>query len=95
MRVHRFSYPAGAHSHWHVHLGEQGLFVVAGEGWIKFQGEERVKIGPGDLAYVPPRRPHWHGATAAGSFVHLAFTASGGTDWKGKVSKEQYEAGSD
>lgn len=95
MAVHRFTYPPGHHSHWHVHLGEQGLYVLAGQGWVKFEGEEKTAVGPGDLIYVAPGVRHWHGATAENLFVHLAFTASKDTEWKGEVTEEQYLNGSD
>lgn len=91
MRVHRFSYPAREHSHWHIHEGEQAIYVESGRGWIKMEGEEGVEVAPGDLVYVPKDKKHWHGATPNHVFVHLAFTASGGTKWEGEVTEEAYQ----
>jgi quercetin dioxygenase-like cupin family protein len=92
MRVHRFSYPAGEHSHWHTHDGEQSILVQSGRGWIKLEGDEGVELKPGDLVYVPKDKKHWHGATPNQVLVHLAFTASGGTAWHDKVTPEAYGA---
>jgi quercetin dioxygenase-like cupin family protein len=91
MRVHRFSYPAGEHSHWHTHEGEQAIYVESGRGWIKMEGEEGVEVAPGDLVYVPKDKKHWHGATPTHVFVHMAYTASGGTKWQGGVTEETYK----
>lgn len=90
MRVHRFSYPPGGHSHWHWHHGEQAMVVVTGNGLVVPDGEEGIAVGPGDVVYVPPRKKHWHGATPENLFAHLAFTANGGTEWVGKVSDDEY-----
>jgi quercetin dioxygenase-like cupin family protein len=93
MRAHRFTYPAGAHSHWHSHEGEQSIFVESGRGWVKLEGEEGFEVLPGELVYVPKDTKHWHGATPTQVFVHLAFTAMGETAWLGEVTNQEYEAG--
>jgi quercetin dioxygenase-like cupin family protein len=90
MRAHRFFYAPGAHSHWHSHTGEQALYFVAGRGRIKRSGEEAFDAKPGDLVYVAPGEKHWHGATAEQFLVHLAFTASGKTDWMEEVPDDEY-----
>lgn len=82
----RFSYAPGARSAWHVHLGEQALVVTEGRGLIQWEGlAEPRELAPGDWVHVQPGVPHWHGATADSTFVHLAVTASGGTEWLGHV----------
>ncbi len=30
------------------------------------------KIGPGDVAWIPPEVKHWHGATEANTMTHIA-----------------------
>lgn len=91
MRAHRFFYPPGSHSHWHSHVGEQALYVVAGRGRIRKAGEGVFEVGPGDLVYVAPGEKHWHGAVPDQFLVHFAFTASGGTNWLDEVTDDEYE----
>jgi quercetin dioxygenase-like cupin family protein len=95
MRVHRFFYAPGSHSHWHSHTGEQALYLVAGRARIRKAGEPAFEARPGDLVYVAPGEKHWHGAVEDQFLVHFAFTASGSTDWFERVSDAEYaeEAG--
>lgn len=92
-RAHRFSYDPGAHSHWHTHVGEQVLVGVSGTGLIKCRNGDPLEINPGELIYLPEGEEHWHGATPSSLFVHLAFTASGGTRWLEEVTPEEYASG--
>ncbi|MFC6082434.1 cupin domain-containing protein [Sphaerisporangium aureirubrum] len=95
LRAQRFSYIPNARSGWHVHDGEQALYVVAGRGVIARWGEaETVALGPGDWVHVEPGEKHWHGAAPDATFVHLAVTASGATHWHGPVTDEEYAAAS-
>jgi quercetin dioxygenase-like cupin family protein len=52
-----------------------------------------LRVGPGDLVYVAAGERHWHGAAPDQFFVHLAFTASGGTDWAEEVNAAAYQHG--
>jgi quercetin dioxygenase-like cupin family protein len=90
VRVDRFFYPPGGHTHWHSHSGEQVLYGENGCGWVKFAGAERVAISPGEIVHVPVGLRHWHGATPDGPLVHLAFTAGGDTTWLGELSPDEY-----
>ncbi|WP_179277283.1 cupin domain-containing protein [Actinoplanes regularis] len=82
LRGHRFAYAPGGRSHWHVHTGEQALIVVSGRGLIQWEGlAEPMALKAGDWVHVEPGVPHWHGATDDSVFVHLAVTATGGTEW--------------
>ena len=90
MRVHRFFYAPGSHSHWHSHTGEQALYVLSGRARVRREGEDAFEAGPGDLVYVAPGEKHWHGAVADQFLVHFAFTASGSTDWFEAVSEDEY-----
>ncbi|BAL91154.1 hypothetical protein AMIS_59340 [Actinoplanes missouriensis 431] len=82
MRGNRFTYAPGARSHWHIHTGEQALVVLSGRGLIQWEGlDEPKEISHGDWIHVQPGVPHWHGATDDSTFVHLAITATGETDW--------------
>ncbi|WP_448624271.1 cupin domain-containing protein [Geodermatophilus sp. URMC 64] len=95
LRVDRFAYPPGGHTHWHMHSGEQVLYGEDGQGWLAVAGRPRVPIGPGDVVAVPVGHRHWHGATPHGPWGHLAVTAGGGTTWLGEVTDEEYEEPAD
>ena len=90
VRVDRFFYPPAGHTHWHSHSGEQVLYGENGSGWVKFAGQERVMISPGEVVYVPVGVGHWHGATPDGPLEHLAVTAGGDTTWLGELSPDEY-----
>jgi quercetin dioxygenase-like cupin family protein len=90
VRVDRIHYPPGAHTHWHLHTGEQVLYGEQGDGWVKFEGRARVGLTPGDVVHVPIGVHHWHGATPDAALVHLAVTAGGDTIWLGEVSAQDY-----
>lgn len=93
LRVDRFHYPPGGHTHWHLHTGEQVLYGESGRGWIRFEGRERVVIEPGGIVHVPVGLRHWHGARPDVAFVHVAVTAGGGTEWLGEVTPDEYAGG--
>lgn len=90
VRVDRFFYPAGGHTHWHLHTAEQVLYGESGSGWVQFDGRPGDPLTPGAIVYVPVGLRHWHGATPDGELVHLAFTAGGDTVWLGEVTDEEY-----
>jgi quercetin dioxygenase-like cupin family protein len=93
LRAHRFVYPPGARSSWHTHQGEQAIFVISGRGAVmRFGDLAATPIGPGDWVHVEPGEKHWHGSAPDNTLVHIAVTASGGTDWEGPVSDEEYRA---
>ncbi|WP_346536732.1 cupin domain-containing protein [Micromonospora sp. DPT] len=91
LRAHRFSYPPGARSAWHTHEGEQAILVVSGQGIVVRWGESvGTPIGPGDWVHVEPGEKHWHGSVPENTLIHIAVTASGGTDWEEAVSDQEY-----
>jgi limonene-1,2-epoxide hydrolase len=90
VRVDRFFYPPGGHTHWHVHTGEQVLYGESGRGWVQFDGAERDHLDPGAVVHVAVGRRHWHGATPDHELVHLAVTAGGDTVWLGEVTAAEY-----
>jgi quercetin dioxygenase-like cupin family protein len=93
MRAHRFVYAPGARSNWHVHTGEQAIFVLTGRGLVRWAGLERARLlQPGDWVHVTPGVPHWHGAAPDDTFVHLAVSATGATEWQAAVSQADYQA---
>jgi quercetin dioxygenase-like cupin family protein len=89
MRVAKVTFGPRDRTFWHLHHGEQLLYVLSGTGWVQKEGEEPLEIHPGDLVYVAPRENHWHGATATDSMQHLAVTI-GETEWGEEVSDQDY-----
>jgi quercetin dioxygenase-like cupin family protein len=80
MAVSLVHFEDGSRTHWHVHPGEQVLYVVAGEGRVGTADEE-MEIGPGDVVYAAPKERHWHCAAAGHSMTHLSVTNVGPAEW--------------
>ena len=80
MTVSLVHFENGSRTHWHVHPGEQVLYVLDGEGRVGTADEE-MEIGPGDLVYAAPMERHWHGAAAGHSMTHLSVTNVGAPEW--------------
>ncbi len=80
MAVSLVRFEDGARTHWHVHPGEQLLYVLDGEGRVGTEGEE-MRVGPGDLVYAAPGERHWHGAAPGQSMAHLSVTTVGSPEW--------------
>jgi quercetin dioxygenase-like cupin family protein len=70
----------GARTHWHMHPGEQILFVLEGEGRVGTESEETT-ISPGDVVYAAPGEKHWHGAARGKSMTHISITNVGPPEW--------------
>jgi quercetin dioxygenase-like cupin family protein len=70
----------GARTNWHVHPGEQVLYVLEGEGRVGTEREETL-IAAGDLVYAAPGERHWHGAAPGRSMAHLSLTTRGSPEW--------------
>lgn len=70
----------GARTHWHVHPGEQVLYILEGEGRVGTAGEE-VRVAAGDVVYAAPGERHWHGAAPGCSMAHLSVTTVGAPEW--------------
>ncbi len=90
VRVFLVFFEPGARTHWHVHEGEQTLYVVIGKGRVQKSGGPATEIGPGDIVYIPPGEKHWHGAGPATALIHLAVTTGGDTTWMEEVAEEEY-----
>jgi quercetin dioxygenase-like cupin family protein len=72
----------GARTNWHVHPGEQVLYVLEGEGRVGTETEE-LQVAAGDLVYAAPGERHWHGAMPGRSMAHLSLTTGGSPTWFG------------
>ena len=80
MAVSLVRFEDGSRTHWHVHPGEQVLYVLAGQGRVGTANEEMI-IGPGDVVYAAPMERHWHGAAPGQSMTHLSVTNGGAPEW--------------
>ncbi len=70
----------GSRTHWHIHPGEQLLYILEGQGRVGTENEEML-VGPGDLVYAAPMERHWHGAAPGQSMTHLSVTNVGPAEW--------------
>jgi quercetin dioxygenase-like cupin family protein len=80
MAVSLVHFEDGSRTHWHVHPGEQALYVLDGQGRVGTE-EEELQIGPGDVVYAAPLERHWHGAAPGQSMTHLSVTNVGPPEW--------------
>ena len=90
------TFEPGARTAWHSHPLGQTLIVTSGAGWTQCEGGPIVEIRVGDVAWCPPGRRHWHGATPSSAMTHIAVTeALDGriVEWSEPVTDDQYRAG--
>lgn len=86
------TFEPGCRNNWHIHHdGFQLLLVTGGEGWYQEEGQPTRRLHPGDVVVTHDGVKHWHGATKASWFSHIAITA-GTPEWLEPVSDEQYNA---
>ncbi|WP_180380741.1 cupin domain-containing protein [Alloscardovia macacae] len=84
------SFEPGCINHWHAHTtGYQVLLCTGGEGWVQEEGQEPVRMRPGDVYVVRRGVKHWHGAGKNSWFSHIAIT-SGATEWYEPVDEQAY-----
>jgi quercetin dioxygenase-like cupin family protein len=83
----------GTRTNWHSHPAGQLLIVTNGEGYYQEKGQPKRILYKGDAVKCPPDTPHWHGATPASEFTHIAISSSqnGPTLWLEKVTDEIYQ----
>lgn len=89
------TFEPGTRTHWHVHSGGQILLVLAGEGFVQFEGEAPRVIRKGDVVRIPPEVKHWHGAKADSWFSHIALEVPGkdtSNEWCEPVDDAAYAA---
>ncbi len=70
----------GSRTHWHIHPGEQLLYILEGQGRVG-TADGDVLVAPGDLVYAGPMERHWHGAAPGQSMTHLSVTNVGAAEW--------------
>ncbi len=87
------TFEPGARTNWHTHPLGQTLIVTAGAGRAQKEGEEIVRLAPGDVVWFGPGEKHWHGAAPDSAMTHIALQeALEGTtaDWLEPVTDAQY-----
>jgi quercetin dioxygenase-like cupin family protein len=95
MRVNLVLFEPGARCWWHRHSQGQTIYVTAGRGRIKAEGEPGEEIRAGDTIIVDPHTWHWHGAAPDSFVLHLTVNPGNeaSTEWRGReVSDEEYAA---
>ena len=87
------SFAPGARTDWHTHPLGQTLVVLSGAGLVQRWGDPAKRLGPGDVAWIPPGTKHWHGAVADEPMAHVAVGErldGKSVDWLEEVSDGQY-----
>lgn len=83
------AFAPGARTAWHTHPLGQTLFISEGRGLVQKDGGPVLKVGPGDVVWIPPMTRHWHGAAPDAAMTHFAIAeALDGSvvTWMEKVS---------
>lgn len=98
VKIFNVTFEPGCRNYWHIHQAQKGggqiLIGVAGIGYYQEEGEEPVRIKPGDCIHIPAGVKHWHGAAPDEWFSHLAVEVPGeacSSQWCEPVSRELYE----
>ena len=72
------NFDIGARNKWHIHSGDQVLFVTYGEGYVADE-QQQLEIHAGDIVHVVAGEKHWHGATEHSAMSHISLTKAGST----------------
>lgn len=70
----------GARTRPHIHSTDQVLAVVEGT-CIVADESVRHHLHPGEHAFTPAGRWHWHGAAPGATACHISIRRPGPTDW--------------
>jgi quercetin dioxygenase-like cupin family protein len=74
-------FSAGGRTRPHVHVRDQVLQIVSGQGIVATESESRL-VGPGDVITIPAGLWHWHGATRKTPMCHISIKQPGPTNWQ-------------
>lgn len=83
----------GARNNWHTHPAGQILICTEGTGYYQEKGKPIQTLHTGDVVKIQPDVEHWHGASPASSFTHIAInvnTEKGVVNWLKPVTDEEY-----
>jgi quercetin dioxygenase-like cupin family protein len=72
------NFAIGARNKWHIHSGDQVLFVTYGVGYVANE-RQQVEVHAGDIVHVIAGEKHWHGATDHSAMSHISLTKAGST----------------
>jgi quercetin dioxygenase-like cupin family protein len=72
------NFAIGARNKWHMHSGDQVLFVTYGVGYVADEAHQ-VEVHTGDIVHVVAGEKHWHGATEHSAMSHISLTKTGST----------------
>jgi quercetin dioxygenase-like cupin family protein/alkylhydroperoxidase/carboxymuconolactone decarboxylase family protein YurZ len=92
-RIGNVTFEPGARTNWHSHPGGQILLATNGSGYYQEHGRPIQLLRTGDVVEIGPNVVHWHGATPAGEFTHVAVVTNsleGSTVWLQPVTDEEY-----
>lgn len=71
----------GARTNWHIHPGEQVLYILEGDGRVG-TADEQFDLQPGDVVHSAPGERHWHGAQPGKDMTHISVTNVGSPEWQ-------------
>jgi quercetin dioxygenase-like cupin family protein len=93
-RVNLVLFAPGGRTWWHRHDRGQSIYVTAGAGFIKTEGQAGAEMRPGDVVVVAPNEWHWHGGLPDHFVLHLTVNPGNeaSTEWRGvEVPDAEYE----
>ena len=81
MKLTVVNFEDGAVTNWHVHPGEQILYILEGQGRVGDE-EKQWSVEPGDVIHIGPGERHWHGAAEGQNMCHISVTNVGPPVWE-------------
>jgi len=94
LRVQAVFFEPGARTRPHIHIHDQILHCLEGEGVVAAARDseekpESVRIQANDTVYIPRNTWHWHGATRANGMAHISIVVQDdGDKWQGVELKD-------
>ena len=93
IRVQAVYFSPSARTRPHIHLNDQVLHCIEGEGVVAAVRDdgvvEAVRIRPNDIVVIPKNTWHWHGATKDSWMAHIAIHVHDqGDHWEGVDQKD-------
>lgn len=76
LRLSIVNFGKGVRNKFHAHDGDQVLMIIAGNGIVATEKEEKV-VTAGEIVLFPAGEKHWHGATEDSEFSHIVVTKAG------------------
>ena len=76
LRMNIVNFGKGVRNKFHTHDGDQVLIIIAGNGIVATEEEEKV-VKVGEVILFPAGEKHWHGATEDSEFSHIVVTRVG------------------